>query len=78
MRMQRDGRLTEESGSWREVSFVHDLGITYIKTVLKGLSNYRLNAAPIIIASNPIGSSLNCMYFNFLSWYRHHVLKLKK
>lgn len=78
MRMQKDGRLTEESGSWREVSFVHDLGITYIKTVLKGLSNYRLNAAPIIIASNPIASSLNRMYFNLLSWYRYHVLKLKK
>ena len=76
--MQKDGRLTEVDGSWREVSFAHDMGIIYMKVALKGLSNYRLNAAPIIIASNPIISSLNRMYFNLLSWYRHHILKLKK
>lgn len=77
-RMQKDGLLTEESGSWREVSFIHDMGIIYIKVALKGLSNYRLNAAPIIRASNPIISSINRIYFNLLSWYRHHILKMEK
>ena len=75
MRMQKDGRLTEESGCWREVSFAHDLGMIYTQVFLKGLSNYRKNAAPIIPVSNPIVSSLNHMYFNLLSWYRRRILK---
>ena len=45
MRMQKDGRLTEESGCWREVSFAHDLGMIYTQVFLKGLSNYRKNAS---------------------------------
>ena len=75
MRMQKDGRLTEESGCWREVSFAHDLGMIYTQVFLKGLSNYRKNAAPIIPVSNPIVLSLNHMYFNLLSWYRRRILK---
>lgn len=77
-RMKSEGRLSEERGDWREISFVHDLGLIYPVTKLRGLSDYRSNAIPIIPCRNALVRLSNERYFRLLGWYRQRILKRGK
>lgn len=77
-RMKSEGRLSEERGDWREISFVHDFGLQYLDTKLHGLSAYRSNVIPIIPSSNPLVRSANELYFKLLVWCLQHILKRGK